>query len=459
MTRADRSRLPEVHGDPPFTFPPIVKRRLTDGFGLWCIEEPALPLVSLLLVVPAGSASDPDRLPGLASLTGDMLDEGSGSRSAIEIHDAFARIGAHLEIEVAADTTLVGLTVLSRYLRQGLSLFADCIVRPNLREADVDRVRQLRLNRLVQLRDLAPAVADRAFMQMLYEGHPYGHLAIGTETALKDMTVEDVMAFHRGAYLASRATLIAVGDVRAEALGQTVEAAFSGWTRREPEGSDVAFDRALTEPPLVSERRLAVVHRAAAAQSELRIGHVGATRSTPDYIPLLVLNMVLGGQFVSRVNLKLREEKGFTYGARTSFDFRRGRGPFLLQTSVQTQVTADAVRDSFTELQEVLDDRPVTAAELELAKSALTRGYARNFETTEQLARALAQLIVHGLPDHYYDEFPARVREVDTAGVARVARTHLHPDRMLTLIVGDRPALESSLASIGLGDPAVLVPA
>lgn len=459
MTGADRSRLPEVHGDRPFTFPPIFKSRLAHGLGLWCIEESSLPLVSLLMVVPAGSASDPDHLPGLASLTGDMLDEGSGTRSAIDVHDAFARIGAHLEIEVAADNTLIGLTVLSRYLRQGLSLFADCVVRPSLREADVERVRQLRLNRLVQLRDLAPAVADRAFMQMLYEGHPYGHLAIGTETALKEMTVADVVAFHAGACLASRATLIAVGDVKPETLGQMVDEAFGGWTRREEESPDVGFDRALAEPPAFSNRRLAVVHRAAAAQSELRLGHVGAARSTPDYAPLLVLNMVLGGQFVSRVNLKLREEKGYTYGARTSFDFRRGRGPFLLQTSVQTQVTAEAVKDAFAELHEVLDNRPVNAVELELAKSALTRGYARNFETTEQLARALAQLIAHNLPDQYYDQFPARVLEVDTATIARVARAHLHPERMLTLIVGDRPALESSLASIGLGDPAVLVPA
>jgi zinc protease len=388
-----------------------------------------------------------------------MLDEGSGSRSAIDVHDAFARIGAHLEVEVAADTTLIGLTVLSRYLHQGLSLFADCVVRPSLREADVERVRQLRLNRLVQLRDLAPAVADRAFMQMLYEGHPYGHLAIGTESALREMTVADVTAFHAGACLPSRATLIAVGDVKAAMLGEMVDAAFTGWTRREDEAPNVGFDRALADPPLRSNRRLAIVHRTAAAQSELRIGHVGAARNTPDYAPLLVLNMALGGQFVSRVNLKLREEKGYTYGARTSFDFRRGRGPFLLQTSVQTQVTAEAVTDAIAELQQVLDDRPVTADELELAKSALTRGYARNFETTEQLARALAQLIVHDLPDHYYDQFPTRVREVDTASVARAARAHLHPERMLTLIVGDRPALEASLASIGLGEPAVLVPA
>jgi zinc protease len=340
-----------------------------------------------------------------------------------------------------------------------LSLFSDCVVRPSLREADVDRVRQLRLNRLVQLRDLAPAVADRAFMQMLYEGHPYGHLAIGTEAALREMSVADVMAFHAGTCLPSRATLIAVGDVKAAMLAEMVEGAFSGWTQREDEAPEVEFDRALADPPLSSTRRLAIVHRTAAAQSELRIGHVAVARSTPDYAPLLVLNMALGGQFVSRVNLKLREEKGYTYGARTSFDFRRGRGPFLLQTSVQTQVTAAAVQDAFAELQQVLDDRPVTTDELELAKSALTRGYARNFETTEQLARALAQLIVHDLPDHYYDRFPTRVREVDTASVARAASSHLHPERMLTLIVGDRPALESSLASIGLGEPAVLVPA
>jgi predicted Zn-dependent peptidase len=459
VIRADRSKLPQVHDDPPFTFPPIIKSRLADGLGLWCIEKSALPLVSLLLVVPAGSASDPDELPGLASLTGDMLDEGSGTRSAIEMHDAFARIGAHLEIEVAADTTLVGLTVLSRYLRQGLSLFADCIVRPNLLESDVERVRQLRLHRLVQLRDLAPAVADRAFMQMLYERHPYGHLAIGTEAALNEMTAADVKAFHGGAYLPSRATLIAVGDAKAEPLAEIANAAFKGWIGPNTGGPVVGLDRALAEPPVLSECRLAVVHRAGAAQSELRIGHVGEARSTPDYAALLVLNMVLGGQFVSRVNLKLREDKGFTYGARTSFDFRRGRGPFLLQTSVQTQVTADAIKDAFTELRDILGRRPVTAEELELAKSALTRGYARNFETTEQLARALAQLIVHGLPDQYYDEFPARVGEVDAATMARVARTYLHPERMLTLIVGDRPALEPSLASIGLGDPAVLVPA
>lgn len=456
MIRADRSRLPAVGASHPFKFPPIIKQRLASGLAVWCVEEHALPLVSFLLVVPAGSASDPQALPGLASLTGDMLDEGSGARSAIEVHDAFARLGAHLDIEVAADTTTIGLTVLSRFIGRGLSLLADCIVRPSLRDEDVERVRQLRLSRLAQLRDLAPAVADRAFMQTLYGRHPYGHLAIGTEPALKNITQADVMAFHAAAYVAERATLVAVGDVGAHDLLQVVHDAFGGWTREEGAGPSVEFDAALSEPPALSDPRLALVHRSEAAQSELRVGHIGVPRSTPDYVPLVVLNMVLGGQFVSRINLKLREEKGYTYGARTSFDFRRGRGPFLLQTSVQTAFTAEAIQDVFAELNGIRGHRPVTQSELELAKSALTLGYARNFETAEQLARALAQLIVHDLPEDYYDRFPVQVGLVDRAMVARVASTYLAPDRMLTLVVGDRSVLEGSLASIGVGAPTVL---
>jgi predicted Zn-dependent peptidase len=456
VTRADRSRLPAVGASPPFKFPPIIKQRLANGLSVWCVEQHALPLVSVLLVLPAGSASDPEALPGLASLTGDMLDEGSGARSAIEVHDAFARLGTNLEIEVAADATTIGLTVLSKSVGRALSLLADCSVRPSLRDGDVERIRQLRLNRLAQLRDLAPAVADRAFMQTLYGRHPYGHLAIGTEPALQKITQRDVISFHTAAYLAARATLVAVGDIDAKELLQVVHDAFGGWMREEGAGPTVKFDAALSEPSTVSEPRLAIVHRPQAAQSELRIGHISMARSTPDYVPLLVLNMVLGGQFVSRINMKLREEKGYTYGARTSFDFRRGRGPFLLQTSVQTDVTADAIQDVFTELNGIRGDRPVTRAELDLATSALTLGYARNFETTEQLARALAQLIVHELPDEYYDGFPEQVRLIDLAAVAGAASTHLRPDRMLTLVVGDRGALESSLASISVGVPTVL---
>ena len=182
------------------------------------------------------------------------------------------------------------------------------------------------------------------------------------------------------------------------------------------------------------------------------------SRSTPDYHPLIVLNMVLGGQFVSRINMKLRQEKGLTYGARTSFDFRRGRGPFMLQTSVQSDGTADAVQDALKEIDAIRSDRPPTPQEVEAAKAALTRGYTRNFETVEQVARAMAQLLLYGLPDNYFDTFATRVSEVDVEQVGEVASRHLNPGKLATAIVADAAIVGPQLTRAGLGEPAPLLP-
>jgi predicted Zn-dependent peptidase len=184
--------------------------------------------------------------------------------------------------------------------------------------------------------------------------------------------------------------------------------------------------------------RVALVHRQAAAQSELRIGHIGVPRATPDYHALLVLNMVLGGQFVSRINMNLREDKGYTYGARTSFDFRRGPGPFVLHASVQSEATVDAVLEALGELQAIRGARPVTQHELETARAALIRGYPRSFETAEQISRGAAQLALYELPDDYFSTFMPRVLAVDEAAVTRAATQHIDPARLLTVIVGDR---------------------
>ncbi|HXH25525.1 MAG TPA: insulinase family protein, partial [Vicinamibacterales bacterium] len=212
----------------------------------------------------------------------------------------------------------------------------------------------------------------------------------------------------------------------------------------------------LPDPPAGGRARLAIVPRERAAQSELRIGHLVTGRNTPDYPALLVMNAVLGGQFVSRVNLKLREEKGYTYGARTSFDWRRGATPFSLQASVQTAVTVEAVRDALAELEAIRGPRPPDAHELALAKASLTRGYPRHFETCQQVARAVAQLALYDLPDTYFEEFVPTVNAVTGDEVVAAARRHLDPDRLTTLIVGDHPAVEPALATLGLGSARVL---
>jgi zinc protease len=324
------------------------------------------------------------------------------------------------------------------------------LMRPRLEPRDFDRVRELRLNRLVQLRDMAPAQADRAYTQLLYAGHPYGHLPIGSEESLRELTLHEVHAFHASKFNPSRMTIVAAGDATHDALADLVEAAFAGWMSAQDDGERV-IDPAMLPAPSAPQERVALLHRPDAAQSELRIGHVGVPRSTPDYHALLVLNMVLGGQFVSRINMNLREEKGYTYGARTSFDFRRGPGPFTLHASVQSEATADAVLEALGEIRAIRGPRPATPEELQTGRAALTRGYPRNFETAEQISRAAAQLALYGLPDDYFSTFVPKVLAVDAADVTRVAEKHLDPPRLLTVIVGDRGKIGSSLLRLNVG--------
>ncbi|MBI2222827.1 MAG: insulinase family protein [Acidobacteria bacterium] len=452
MMRVDRSSLPVLGPDPQLRFPTIEKSSLSNGLRIWTIEHRDVPVVVFVLLLPVGAAADPDDRPGLAAITGDLLDEGCGNRSALEIHDALARLGAQMETEVGSDASVVTMSVLSRNMGRGLGLLAEMVREPRFEQKEFDRVRDLRLNRLLQLRDLAPAVADRAFTHLLYRNHPYGHLAIGTEGSLRGMMLREVHQHYRRAYRPERVTVIAVGDATHDALKQAVARGFESWKPAAGGNGTPLVDAGEIDPPRGALERLAVVHRAGAAQSELRIGQVAAARQTPDYHALLVLNMVLGGQFISRVNMNLREEKGYTYGARTAFDFRRGRGPFLLQVGVQTEVTADALREALAELAAIRGDRPVTDAELTTARAALTRGYPRNFETADQIARAAAQLALYGLPDNYFSEFAPKVTAVDRDEVTRVAQAYLDPPRMLTVVVGDRDRITAPLSALNLGD-------
>lgn len=457
----DRSRLPVPAADPVFRLPAVQKGGLANGLRAWTVEHRGLPVVTFLLVLPSGSGSDPVGRAGLSALTADMLDEGSGDRSALDIQDALARMGAELNTEVGPDATTLTLTTLTRFIEPALALFADIVASPALTESDFLRVRELRLNRLAQLRDMPPAIADRVLLREIYRAHPYGHLSIGTEQGLRDASLEELVGFHRRAYLPPRIVVIAVGDDTHERLARGVESAFSGW-RPGATGDEVGPDEPDTgsaggpgdAPP---ERRLAIVHRSGAAQSELRIGRLAAARSTPDYHTLLVLNTVLGGQFVSRINMNLRQDKGYTYGALTSFDFRRGRGPFVLQASVHTSSTADAIREALGELDAIRGRRPVTPHELDTARAALTKGFPRNFETAEQIARGLAQLALYGLPDDYFEQFVPVVNAVTAGQVTESAFAYLDPSAMITAIVGDRDAFGSRLQSLGLGE-AVEVP-
>jgi predicted Zn-dependent peptidase len=455
MKRADRTRLPDVGPPHDVRFPEVQKISLSNQLAVWSAGHHSLPVVTFMLVLPAGSAADFEGFEGLAAITADMLDEGTGTLSAIDVNAAFARLGTHLDVDVSSDATIFTVTALSKFSRGALALLADCVIRPKLDVADFDRIRQLRMTRLVQIRDMASAIADRAFMQQLYGTHPYAHMALGTEESLRQLSIETIQRFHRDFYSPSAATLVVAGDIDQTAVADLAAETFGGWAQH---GSGSHDDSAMSAPPPQPVHPLVMVDKPGAAQSEIRIGQVGLSRNTGDYHPLIVLNMVLGGQFVSRINMKLRQEKGLTYGARTAFDFRRGRGPFILQTSVQTDGTAEAVRDSFSEIEAILSHRPPTSGEVELAKAALTRGYPRNFETAEQIARGMSQLVLYDLPDDYFDTFTTKVSAVTVERAGEVAATHLDPSRLGIAVVSDAGLASAQFVAAGLGEPVPLLP-
>ena len=452
--RVDRSRLPEVGPDPAFTFPRIARHTLANGLQVRTIEHHNVPVVTFVMQIDGGAGADPHGREGLAAIAADMVDEGTGALSAIDISEALARIGAAYDIDVGADATVFSLTTLSRFADRGAALLADMLLRPSLRDEDFERVRQLRLDRLRQLKDLPPAVAERAFLRLLYGEHPYGHLSIGSDSALREISLEQVATFHSTTFRPRGATLVVAGAHTHDELRLIAERAFGRWSderdpvERPPTAADI--------DPAIPPPRLAIVARDGAAQSELRIGQLSTRRNTPDYQALLVMNAMLGGTFVSRINLKLREEKGYTYGARTGFDWRRGIAPFSLQASVHTAATADAIRDSLQELDAIRGSRPPTESELALAKASLTRGYPRNFETAQQVARSVAQLALYGLPDSYFEEFVPRVHAIGVGDVLRAAERYIDPARMTTLIVGDHRTISDSVRSLGLAEPELL---
>lgn len=449
MTVVDRSRLPEVGDDRALRFPRIDRTVLGNGLEVRAVSHRAVPLASASLVVRGGSAADPATLPGLAALTTDLLDEGVDGQDALAIADAVARIGGELDLDVGYDAVFVTLTMLSRFLPEGLDLLARLVVGPTLAEADFERIRALRLERLRQLRDHPSAVAERAFAEFLYGSHPYGHLGIGTDEALRACRIDDVRAFYRGMFGPKDATLVLAGDFSEDDLMQAGSAAFGGWQAED--GPALAREAGMAPAPSAPQAAIAIVPRPGAAQSELRIGHVSGPRDTPDYHAIIVLNAALGGQFVSRVNLNLRERKGYTYGAYTGFDLRRGPGPFALRTSVQTEVTADAVRESLAEIADIRGSRPVTEDELAMARTSLTRGYARAFETVQQVARSVGQLALHHLPDTYFEEFIPRVLAVTGRDVQRAAERYVDPARLSTVIVGDLDRIRGDLDALALG--------
>ncbi|HZI19078.1 MAG TPA: insulinase family protein [Pyrinomonadaceae bacterium] len=440
----DASKLPKPGPNPKFTLPPVQRRKLSNGLEVLVVEHHELPVVNMNLVVKTGGAADPAGRGGLAALVADLLDEGTKSRSALQISDELADIGSSLGVTAGWDSTGANLRTLKRHLDRSLAVYADVVLNPAFPEAELDRLRASRMGAFRQRRDDPSQIAGMVYASLVFgQGHPYGHTLAGNEQTVGAVTAADVRKFYETFYRPNNAALIVVGDTTPDEIVPKLERAFGGWERAHVPAVDVS-----AAPARRDRSTIYVVDRPGSAQSIILAGHIGVPRSNPDYFPLLVLNNLLGGLFTSRINMNLREEKGYTYGARSTFDFRRGAGAFSASAPVFTGVTREALSELLGELNAVRGARPVMQAEMEFAKQALIRGFPRTFETPAQIADRLETIVTYDLPDTYFNRYIESVERVTLEDINRAAERHLRPDRLAVVVVGDRRAIEQGLRSL-----------
>jgi zinc protease len=442
-----RDVLPGPSRPGTFSLPAVVRRKLSNGLEVWACPQRGIPLVTASLSVAAGSAQDPPARPGLAFLTAGMLDEAAAGQGPVELARRQKRLATALSTSCGADMTTLGLSLLTEHAQDGLKLLADVALRPDLRSEDLERLRKERLSDLRRLLDDVSQVGKWTLDARLYgAGSAYGHPPEGTVASLESIRVEEVAGFYRAHYGPQRALLVVVGDMEAGEMLAAAEMAFGGWSACPAAEAESASEAAA--PP-----GLFLVDKPGAPQSLLTAGVPALSRSDPRYPAFMVFNAAVGGLFTSRINMNLREDKGYTYGARSYTDLRLGVMPWILETSVQSDKTAESVSEILRELSRVLAGEPLTQEEFEKARTGLVLRYPQNFETQAQLASSFCSLWRHSLPADFHERILQSLRRLTLEEVRAAGRDLLKPGDLVWVVVGDRASVEGPLAKAGLGAP------
>ena len=434
----------------PYRFPAFERTSLPNGVELIVAPVHRLPLVTIRFVLDVGARQESRNDAGVAMLTAAALAEGTTRLDALALANEFERLGGALSSYATWDATHLRTTVLSSRLREALSLLTEVVRTPALDAREVSRLKEERLAELLELKTEPRGLADERFTSSLYRADsrfsaPEG----GSERSVQRLTVDSCRTWHREQFSPAVTALVVAGDVEIDQVLQLAIEKLGDWTAAAPAPAHV------DDSPARDYRSVRLLDRPGAPQTELRVGHVGLPRLHPDYFDVVVMNAILGGVFNSRINLNLRERNAFTYGAFSSFEWRRDAGPFVVSTAVATPVTASALRETMTELERMRSSEP-SADELSLSTSYLDGVFPIRFETTDAIAGALASLRTLRLPNDYYDTYRDRVRAVTAGDVARAAHTHLHLDHLQVLAVGDRSVISPLLEGLEMGPLGVI---
>lgn len=438
-----RQQAPAPGPRPEVSPPKAEEFSLKNGLKVILVERHELPLVSGVLLIKSGSDQNPKGKAGLASFTAAMLDEGTKTRSALEIARERELLGMDLGIGSDVDSIRISMSTLTETFEPSLALLSDIVRNPSFDAKELERVRDDRLTSIKQQKDQPRAMATNTFGAVVYgPDHPYGAPESGTEASVQKISKKDLQSFHSTHFVPQNAVFVLVGDVSREDVEAQLNKYFGDWKGKAPK------TKTPPSPKPLAKTGVYLVDKPGAPQSTLRIGLVGIERKNPDYDAVRVMNYIFGGSFSSRLNLNLREDKGWSYGARSTFVTYKGAGPFLATAEVQSDHTADSVEETLKEIRRMVEE-DISEEELSLAKSALTQSLLGAFESNGAIAATFAGLALYDLPLDYYESYAARVEAVSIEDVKRVAQKYLRPDQMAIVVVGPKEQVAEDLSKFG----------
>jgi zinc protease len=445
MAQVDRSKKPVEGTTPKFILPKIQKTVLSNGLNVMLVEHGELPVIQMQFVFQTGATSDPLDKPGIANLTMRLLDAGTKKRTALEIADEIDYIGASLNASTGYDGSFVNVLTLKKHLSKVLEIVSDVLQNPTFPQSEFDRIKKEVLTNLLQQKDRPEVIVGKVFSKVMYgDKHPYGNPVDGTDASVNEINIEDVKKFYETYFYPNNATLIVVGNTKLAELKTALEKHLSTWKSKEI--STMATPKVYGDTP----SGIFMVDKAKAAQSQIRVGAIGVSRGTPDYFALEVMNMILGGNFNSRLNWNLREQKGYTYGVRSGFAYRKEAGPFSASGGFKSNVTDSCVSEILKEIKKI-KETDVSEDELVFAKNGLVRALPRLFETPAQISSQLANLVLYNLSDSYFNSYIPNIEKITVKDIRTVSEKYLSPDKMAIVIVGDVELNKLALEKLNLG--------
>lgn len=454
-TGADRSKLPATGTPPELKLPPLTRDTLSNGLKIVLAERHNVPVVQMNLIVDAGYAADSQAKPGTAKLALGMIDEGTKTLDSLQISKREQELGANIGSGSSLDTSYISLNALKANLPASLDLFTDILLNPTFPQSELNRIKPQMLAAIQQERSQPYGIASRVYPKLIYgKGHAYANplSGNGTEESIASLSREELQAFYKRWVRPDNATLLIVGDTTMAQIKPLLEQRLAGW--KSPAAAKPVKNLATAALP--GKPRVFLINRTGSEQSLILAAEVAPPRNDPDHLAMVVVNTALGGNFVSRMNMNLREDKHWAYGAFTVLSNAKGQRPFFVYAPVQTDKTAESMQEALKELRNVLGPKPLNADEIKFAKDSIVLSLPGENETAAEVAGSYNNILVYGLPDSYYNDLVGKVDDLTPASLSAAAGKLIHPDALTWIIVGDLSKIEAPVRKLNFGDVTVL---